>query len=88
MDEIRGMYQTIVEYAPHPICIQISGGEPTIRDDLPDIVRLGKKMGIDYIEVNTNGIRFADDIEYLRAVKEAGVDSLYFPSTGSIPISI
>ncbi len=82
MDEIRSMYQTIIEYAPHPICIQISGGEPTIRDDLPDIVRLGKKMGIDYIEVNTNGVRFADDIDYLRAVKEAGVDSLYFSFDG------
>lgn len=82
MDEIKAMYQTIVDYVPHPICIQISGGEPTIRDDLPEIVRMGKKMGIDYIEVNTNGIRIGEDLEYLKAIKEAGVESLYFSFDG------
>jgi len=32
--------------------------------------------------VNTNGVRFANDIDYLRSVKEAGVDSLYFSFDG------
>ncbi len=82
MEVIRGMYQTVLDYVNHPICIQISGGEPTIRDDLPDIVKLGKSMGIDHIEVNTNGIRFAEDIDFLRKVKEAGVNSLYFSFDG------
>jgi uncharacterized radical SAM superfamily Fe-S cluster-containing enzyme len=82
MDEIKKMFQTVIDYVPHPICIQISGGEPTIRDDLPDIVRLGKKMGIDYIEVNTNGIRLGQDIEFLKSIKEAGVDDLYFSFDG------
>lgn len=62
--------------------VQISGGEPTIRDDLPDIIRMGKEMGIDYIEIGTNGIRFAEDIEFLRKVKEAGADDLYFSFDG------
>ncbi len=82
MDEIRKMYQTIVDFVPHPICIQISGGEPTIRDDLPEIVRMGKKMGIDYIELNTNGVRLGEDIEFLKSIKEAGVESLYFSFDG------
>jgi uncharacterized radical SAM superfamily Fe-S cluster-containing enzyme len=82
MEEIRKMYQTIVDYVPHPICIQISGGEPTIRDDLPEIVRLGKNMGIDYIELNTNGVRLGEDIEFLKSIKEAGVESLYFSFYG------
>ncbi|MGD0817217.1 MAG: radical SAM (seleno)protein TrsS [Methanomassiliicoccales archaeon] len=82
LDQIRDMYQTTLEYVHHPICIQLSGGEPTIRDDLPEIVRLGKSMGIDYIEVNTNGVRFANDLEFLKKCKEAGVDSLYFSFDG------
>lgn len=82
MEEIRKMYQTILDYVPHPICIQISGGEPTIRDDLPEIVRMGKSMGIDYIELNTNGVRLGEDIEFLKAIKEAGVESLYFSFDG------
>jgi uncharacterized radical SAM superfamily Fe-S cluster-containing enzyme len=82
MDQIKTMYQHMLDLVNHPICVQISGGEPTIRDDLPDIVRLGKSMGIDHIEVNTNGVRFSQDIEYLKACKDAGVDSLYFSFDG------
>jgi len=82
MEQIEGMYRTALEHVHHPICIQLSGGEPTVREDLPDIVHLGKSMGIDYIEVNTNGVRFAQDIEFLRRCKEAGVDSLYFSFDG------
>lgn len=82
IDEIRKMYQTILDYVQHPIVVQISGGEPTIRDDLPEIVKLGKSMGIDYIEVNTNGIRLGEDLDYLRRIKDAGVSSLYFSFDG------
>ncbi|MDD1768349.1 MAG: radical SAM protein [Methanomassiliicoccales archaeon] len=82
IEEIKKMYQTILDYVQHPIAVQISGGEPTIRDDLPEIVRLGKSMGIDYIEVNTNAVRLGQDIEFLKKIKEAGVDSLYFSFDG------
>ena len=85
MAVIENMYQTMLEFVNHPICVQVSGGEPTIRDDLPEIIALGKRMGIDHIEVNTNGIRFAEDIEFLRKVKEAGCDSLYFSFDGVTP---
>jgi len=85
MEEIKGMYQTVLDYVNHPICIQLSGGEPTIRDDLPEIVKLGKSMGIEHIEVNTNGVRIGQDIEYLRKLKEAGVDSFYFSFDGVKP---
>ena len=82
LDTIKGMYETIVRYVEKPIDLQISGGEPTVRDDLPDIIALGKEMGIDYIELNTNGIRLARDIEYFRELKESGVDALYFSFDG------
>ncbi|MFP4169690.1 MAG: radical SAM (seleno)protein TrsS [Methanomassiliicoccales archaeon] len=81
-EEIDRMWRTVVDYVENPICVQISGGEPTIRDDLPEIVRRGKEMGVDYIEVNTNGVRLGKDIDYLRSIKEAGVDSLYFSFDG------
>ncbi len=82
LDEIRKMFQTVVDYVNHPICVQLSGGEPTIRDDLPEIVKMGKAMGVDHIEVNTNGVRIGEDIEFLRKLKEAGVDSFYFSFDG------
>jgi 7,8-dihydro-6-hydroxymethylpterin dimethyltransferase len=31
--------------------VQLSGGEPTLRDDLPEIVRIGRKIGFSFIQV-------------------------------------
>ena len=83
METIRGMSQTVVAYVKSPRCIQLSGGEPTVRDDLPEIVRMAKEMGIEHVEVNTNAVRIAKDIEYLRALKEAGVDDFYMQFDGT-----
>ena len=82
METIRGMFKTVVDYVKSPRCIQLSGGEPTVRDDLPEIVRMAKEMGIEHVEVNTNAVRIAKDIEYLRALKEAGVDDIYLQTRG------
>ncbi len=35
--------------------IQISGGEPTVRDDLPEIIRMASDKGFSYIQINSNG---------------------------------
>ena len=40
--------------------LQLSGGEPTVREDLPDIIKLVKGHGINHIEVNTNGLKIGD----------------------------
>lgn len=83
METIRGMIKTVVDYVKSPRCIQLSGGEPTVRDDLPEIVRMAKEMGIEHVEVNTNAVRIAKDIEYLKALKEAGVDDFYMQFDGT-----
>ena len=48
--------------------IQITGGEPTIRDDLFDIIRIAKEVGFVHVQVNTNGIKLADSVEYLSLI--------------------
>ena len=40
-----------------PFNLQLSGGEPTVREDLEDILRLGKDLGFTFFQLNTNGIR-------------------------------
>jgi uncharacterized radical SAM superfamily Fe-S cluster-containing enzyme len=57
--------------------IQLSGGEPTIRDDLPDIVTMGRRLGFDFIQVNTNGLRLSRDEAYLEALAKAGLASVF-----------
>ncbi len=83
VDTIKGMVQTVVDYVKSPRCVQLSGGEPTIRDDLPEIVKMAKDMGIEHIEVNTNAVRIANDFEYLQKLKEAGVDDFYMQFDGT-----
>ena len=63
--------------------IQLSGGEPTLRDDLPDVVAEGRAAGFGFIQLNTNGIRLARDGTYLRAIKEAGIASVFLQFDGT-----
>ncbi|RJS85760.1 radical SAM protein [Candidatus Bathyarchaeota archaeon] len=62
--------------------LQFSGGEPTIRKDLPELVRMAKEVGFHHVEVNTNGIRLAQSVEYCRTLKEAGVSTIYLQFDG------
>lgn len=63
--------------------VQLSGGEPTIRDDLPEIVALGRSMGFEFIQLNTNGLRLARDPSYVQRLKEAGLASVFLQFDGT-----
>jgi len=68
--------------------LQLSGGEPTVRDDLSDIIRLVKRHGINHIEVNTNGLKVGDPETgpaYLKTLVDAGVSTLYLQFDGLTP---
>ncbi len=62
--------------------VQLTGGEPCLRDDLIEIIRLAKSHGFDHVQLNTNGIRLAHDPELVRRVREAGVNTLYLSFDG------
>ncbi len=62
--------------------LQFSGGEPTIRNDLPDLIHEAKKVGVTHVEVNTNGLRIAEDIEYFKKLLDAGLSTLYLQFDG------
>lgn len=81
LKQLRFQFESILKVSGK--CnIQLSGGEPTIRDDLPDIVRMGAELGFPFIQVNTNGIRMAKDEAYVKALKEAGLNSIFLQFDG------
>ena len=57
--------------------IQLSGGEPTLRDDLPELVALGRELGFGFVQVNTNGLRLGREPDYLAALAQAGLASVF-----------
>ncbi|MHA2397860.1 MAG: radical SAM protein [Promethearchaeota archaeon] len=77
-DQIVQIMQHFRSMKPIPaVLLQLSGGEPTVRDDLPEIIRKGKELGFTELMVTTNGIRFAKDTEFLRKCKDAGMNAIY-----------
>ena len=62
--------------------LQITGGEPTIREDLLDIVKMAKEVGFSHVQVNTNGIKLAESKEYCKQLKEAKVNTVYMSFDG------
>lgn len=62
--------------------IQITGGEPTIRNDLLEIIRLAKKLGFSHVQLNTNGIKLAESVAYCKQIKDAHVNTVYMSFDG------
>lgn len=82
LEEIRDWYRRLHSHGSH-YNIQLSGGEPTVRDDLPEIVRLGKEFGFPHLQLNTNGLRLAREPELARKLKDAGLDTVYLQFDGT-----
>jgi uncharacterized radical SAM superfamily Fe-S cluster-containing enzyme len=59
------------------VLLQLSGGEPTVRDDLPEIIRKGHELGFTEILVTTNGVRFGKSPEFMKKCVDAGMDAMY-----------
>ena len=68
--------------ASGPCNVQLSGGEPTVRDDLPDIIGMARRRGFSFVQVNTNGLRLGTESGYARRLAEAGLASVYLQCDG------
>ncbi len=93
LEEIRKM---IRQYKKQGVsmAVQITGGEPTLREDLPEIIKMLKEEGVTHIQLNTHGITFARlwfekspeaAVEYARVLREAGVNTVYMSFDGVTP---
>lgn len=65
---------------PRPI--QFSGGEPTVREDLPELVEAAVGRGFSHVQINTNGLVLAREDGYAERLVEAGVTAVYLQFDG------
>lgn len=81
MEDIRHRFEAMMSMGG-PFNIQLSGGEPTMRNDLADIIRMGKETGFPFFQLNTNGIRIGKDLAYLKELADAGLDCVFLQFDG------
>jgi hypothetical protein len=84
LEQIRLMARAFRNERPVPCnAIQLTGGEPTIREDLLDIIRVCREEGIEHVQLNTDGIRLSTDPTLAERVRKAGVNTLYMSYDGT-----
>ena len=93
LEQIRFMIRQLKKQGK-VMAVQLTGGEPTLRDDLVEIVKLLKEEGVRHVQLNTHGIKFAQlwfergpeyAVEYARKLREAGVNTVYLSFDGVTP---
>ncbi len=70
LTEIGRMLDAVVRNEGEPDIVQISGGEPTLHPQFFEILDMAKARPIRHLMVNTNGIRIAQDREFVRRLAE------------------
>jgi uncharacterized radical SAM superfamily Fe-S cluster-containing enzyme len=83
LDEVKKLLDDAVSIKPRrQMTIQFSGGEPTISPIFLDAVRYAREVGYFSIQAATNGIRFAQDPDFARQAREAGMRIAYLQFDG------
>ena len=85
-DDVVRMMDLLRSEKPVPApAVQFSGGEPTMREDLVEIIQKAKEMGFPQVQIATNGVRIAQDPEFARKLKDAGLNTVYLHFDGVSP---
>ncbi|HGY12267.1 MAG TPA: radical SAM protein [Desulfobacterales bacterium] len=83
LDQLKKMLRNLINEKPVGCkAVMFSGGEPTMRKDLPYIIRMAKQMGFLHILIATNGINISKDSSYIASLKDAGLNTVYLQFDG------
>ncbi|MDD3169285.1 MAG: radical SAM protein [Eubacteriales bacterium] len=78
--ELSDEFRFLIEKGCH--FIQLSGGEPTVRDDLPEIIRAAKEAGATSVQLNSNGLRLGEEPEFTKRLAASGLDFVFLQFDG------
>jgi len=84
LEQIRTMARSLRSERPVPCnAVQLTGGEPALREDLLDIIKICREEGIEHVQLNTDGIRLSTDSTLAEKVRKAGVNTIYMSYDGT-----
>jgi len=66
LPQVEAILNRLMVTEQEPEIVQISGGEPTIHPQILGILEAAKSRNIRHIMLNTNGIRLAQDPDFVR----------------------
>ena len=72
LEQIESMLDAVVLNEGEPDVVQISGGEPTIHPEFFAIMDAARSRPIRHLMINTNGIRLAQDKDFVRRLAAYG----------------
>lgn len=71
LEDIEKIFDTILKHEKNPDIVQISGWEPTIHPDFFSIIKMAReKKWFRYLMVNTNGVKIANDEQFVSNLKQ------------------
>jgi len=83
LQQISEMMQNLRNERPAPCpAVQFSGGEPTLREDLTQIISMAKDIGFSQIQIATNGLRLASSPDLCQNLRNAGLNTIYMQFDG------
>ncbi len=82
-EQIRAMLRSMADTKPVGAnAVQLTGGEPCLRDDIIDIIKIAREEGYEHVQLNTNGLRLANDAGFAKSAREAGASTVYLSFDG------
>jgi uncharacterized radical SAM superfamily Fe-S cluster-containing enzyme len=82
-EEVQRILDASLEVVPRrQMSVQFSGGEPTLSPHFMRAIRYAKDIGYFCVQCATNGIAFAQDPEFAKKAKEAGLRIAYLQFDG------
>jgi hypothetical protein len=82
-DDLKQILDNSINVTPRrQMSVQFSGGEPTLSPYFIDAVAYARKLGYQSVQCATNGIRFAQDLDFTRRAKAAGLRLAYLQFDG------
>lgn len=84
MNDVRNILDRALSVTPkREMIVLFAGGEPTIAEDFLEAVSYARSVGFKRIHVATNGIRFAQDQEFVTKARAAGLHQVYLQIDGT-----